>query len=45
MTFQLDMNGFSLDKQDNNYDVVIIGGGQQAHRRPFTQRGRNCAPW
>ncbi|MCA9898530.1 MAG: FAD-dependent oxidoreductase [Anaerolineales bacterium] len=27
MTFQLDMNGFSLDKQDNNYDVVIIGGG------------------
>ncbi|MCB8937696.1 MAG: FAD-dependent oxidoreductase [Ardenticatenaceae bacterium] len=21
------MNGFSLDKQDNNYDVVIIGGG------------------
>ena len=27
MTFQLDMNGFSLDNQNNEYDVVIIGGG------------------
>jgi len=27
MTFQLDMNGFSLDNQANDYDVIIIGGG------------------
>ena len=27
MTFQLDMNGFSLDSQANKYDVIIIGGG------------------
>ncbi len=27
MTFQLNMDGFSLDNQANNYDVVIIGGG------------------
>lgn len=27
MTFQLNMDRFSLDDQANNYDVVIIGGG------------------
>ena len=27
MTFQLNMDGFSLDNQANNYDVIIIGGG------------------
>lgn len=27
MTFELNMNGFSLDNQANDYDVIIIGGG------------------
>jgi thioredoxin reductase (NADPH) len=27
MTFELNKNGFSLDNQTNDYDVIIIGGG------------------
>lgn len=27
MTFELNINGFSLDNQANDYDVIIIGGG------------------